>query len=376
MQVMTSEFPAFELDQLVEEVSQEELAAVINDGESDNWKRTNLDVNSGEIAIQNKLATDNSVTFKLYGRSPSVAMIAVQQQNAQVEETEIWEYRFEVNEDHPERWSQYSLPDYKLDNFYDDRVVLPADFHGESAKPYLDFELQPASIVVSLNKWTYMRDLEADSIQSGGPIDPTLIKYMYSFKWNGVAFDEERITEAGYTEALTFTSYVVENDEDGPGPHEFDCGHGVSVTTSSTLPKQGAYSYNAKNLTDDSNGTAWAEGVAGDGEGEWIEFTITSDFLIGQSWQIGNGYNRSKDVWQQNGRVKKMNVLVDDKLIGYVMLANVSAYQSFNISPSWLKDSPAYKKGTRIRFVIGEVYQGSKYDDTMISFFVPTGNCG
>lgn len=71
-----------------------------------------------------------------------------------------------------------------------------------------------------------------------------------------------------------------------------------------------------------------------------------------------------------------MKVLVDDQVAGYVMLANVSAYQSFDIAPYWLKDSPEFKKGTRIRFVIEEVYKGSKYDDTLVSYFVPIGNCG
>jgi hypothetical protein len=58
------------------------------------------------------------------------------------------------------------------------------------------------------------------------------------------------------------------------------------------------------------------------------------------------------------------------------MLSNLSAYQSFNISPSWLKDAPEFRKGTKVKFVIEEVYKGSKYNDTVISYFVPVGNCG
>ena len=71
-----------------------------------------------------------------------------------------------------------------------------------------------------------------------------------------------------------------------------------------------------------------------------------------------------------------MKVLVDEQVVGYVMLANVIGYQEFNIAPNWLKEPPTFKKGTRIRFVIEEVYKGSKYNDTLISYFVPTGNCG
>jgi hypothetical protein len=374
--MMASEFPASKLDELVEEVSQDELELVVTEGESDTWTRTKLDPNTDEVAIQNKLAKDNTVKFKLYGRSSSMAMIAVQQQNAQAVVTEIWEYHFNANDDQPERWNQYLLPEYKLDSFFDERVALPAEFQSQPAKPYVNFELTPASIIMNLNKWTFMRELTADSIQTEGALDPAMIKYKYLFKWNGAGFKEEKVREAGYTDVLTFTSHVVEIKGGGPGPHEFDCGHGVSVNTSSTLGKQGAYNYNASNLIDGKDATAWSEGVAGDGIGEWIEFTITSNFSIGSSWQIGNGYNRNKEVWQQNSRVKKMKVLVDDQLTGYVMLSNISSYQSFDIAPSWLKESPSFKKGTRIKFVIEEVYKGSKYDDTLISYFVPTGNCG
>ena len=376
LEVIVSEFPSSKLDELVEEVSQEELEAAVTKGESDHWKRTTLDVNTGEISIQNKDAKDNIVKFKLYGRTPSYAMIAVQQANAQVATTEIWEYRFTVNEDHPEQWEQYLLPEYKLADFFDDRVVLPQEFQGESARPYLNYEFTPTSLVMSINKWAYMSKLESDSVQSYGPLDPTLIKYKYVFKWNGTDFDEQKANEAGYVDVHTFISHTVETSEDGPGPHEFDCGHGVSVKASSTLANQGNNNYSAKNLTDGKDATAWSEGVAGHGMGEWIEFTITSNFFIGSSWQIGNGYNRSNDVWQQNSRVRKMKVLVDDQLIGHVMLSNIPAYQTFDIAPSWLKDSPSFKKGTTIRFVIEEVYQGSKFDDTLISYFVPVGNCG
>jgi len=290
--------------------------------------------------------------------------------------TEVWEYRSNVSGDHPEQWNQYLLPEYKLENFFDERVVLPDDFNGNPAKPYLNYHLELASVTVSLNKWLFMREMDNNSMPLEGALDPTLVKYKFVLGWNGDSFVEEKVMEPGYSDILTFTSHVVEPLAGGPGPHEFDCGHGVSIKSSSTLTKQGANSYSASNMIDGADATAWSEGVSGDGVGEWIEFTITDNFRIGFSWQIGNGYNRSKETWQANNRVKKMKVLVDDQVVGYIMLANVSVYQSFDIAPYWLKDSPEFKKGTTIKFVIAEVYKGSKYDDTLISYFMPIGNCG
>jgi hypothetical protein len=374
---LASEFPATKIDELIAPISQDELAEVINDGKSERWTSTRPSDDRQEIVIRNKSAPDNLVRFVLYEGNPVVAVIAVQQENAQAVTTEVWEYRLKATGDHAdEQWNQYLMPDFKLENFFDERVVLPEEFRDKPATPYLDCKLGLSSITVSLNKWSFMRELEGNSVSPAGALDPALIKYNYVLNWNGDAFVEEKVKEAGYNDAIMFPSSIVEKSKDGPGMHEFDCPHGVSVKTSSTLAKQGKHDYKAANMLDSARATAWAEGADGNGEGEWIEFTITSNFLIGNSWQIANGYTRGKEIWSANNRIKKMKVLVDDQLLGYVMLANVSAFQDFNIAPFWLKDAPSFKKGTRIRFVIEEVYKGTKYSDTLISYFVPTGNCG
>jgi len=375
VRTIISEFPVFELDELVESISQEELIQVMTEGESKEWKRTGEDADKDQVVLRNKLASDNSVKFTVY-KSGSRAMVGVQQQNAQVSVSEIWEYRNDVDGDHPERWNQYLFSDYKIDSFFTEKIILPEMFRGDPASSYLDYQFSPKGVTVSLNKWTFMRDLESNSIEIEGPLDPANIKYKYTLTWDGRDFVEKKITEAGYEETMTFTTNVVEPSPGGPGPHEFDCPHGVIITTSSSLKDQGTNIYSPANMLDPDEQTAWSEGVSGDGVGEWIEFKITEDFVIGRSWQLSNGYTKTKAVWEQNNRVKKFKVLVDDQIVGYVMLGNISTYQSFNIAPSWMRNTPNFKKGTRIRFVIEDVYKGSRFEDTVISYFVPTGNCG
>jgi hypothetical protein len=373
LEIIASEFPAGKLDELAESISQEELGKVIDKGESERWTRTSLDINLGEVVIKNKIAGDNVVKFVLFGRRGQWAIVGVQQQNAQVSTTEVWEYHSVVSDDHPERWNQYLLPEYKFDNFFDERIELPKEFTGKEAKPYLNYEMTPASINVSLNKWLFMRELERNSMQPKGPLDPAFVKYVYVLRWDGASFEERKVQEAGYNEKITFTTTDVDDPDYGAGRHKFDCPQGVSVKASSSLPNEGKRDYDPKNILQISD--SWSEGVSGDGIGEWVEFTITKDYRIGDSWQIANGNTRNKDAWDANGRVKKMKVLVDDQVACYVMLSNVSTLQSFNIAPSWLKNAPVFKKGTRIRFVIEEVYKGSRFDDTLISYFVPAGNC-
>jgi hypothetical protein len=375
MTTIVSEFPAFELDELVEPITQEELKDVVTDGESERWKGTISGGSQEEIVIKNKLANDNSVKFTLY-RSDSRAMLGVQQLNAQIAVNEIWEYRYNVDGDYPERWNQYLISDYKIDSFFTEKVILPDNFRGDPATPYLDYQFTPTGVAIKFNKWMFMRDMDGQSIELEGPLDPAHVKYKYVLTWDGLEFIEKKMTEAGFEEITTFTTMVFEQSPGGPGPHEFDCPHGVTVTTSSSLTGQGSNTYLPSNMLDASQNTAWAEGVAGDGIGEWIEFKITKDFRVGTTWQLSNGYNKSRGLWEQNSRVKKFKVVVDDQVLGYVMLANISTYQTFDIAPSWIRNTPAFKKGTRIRFVIEEVYPGSKFDDTAISYFVPTGNCG
>jgi len=66
LQNIAARFPADKLDELVETISQEELAMVINDGESKGWTRSALDNGRPEIVIKSKLASDNSVRFVMY----------------------------------------------------------------------------------------------------------------------------------------------------------------------------------------------------------------------------------------------------------------------------------------------------------------------
>lgn len=365
---IVSDFPAFELDELVSEIQQEELAEVATDGESAGWKRTDPGTNPDQLTITNKAASDNSVKFTVYAGT-SKAMVAVQQVNAQASTSELWEYTYRPNDEHPEQWNQFLFTDYKVDSFFNEKVQLPEGIRGNRAEPYLDYEFDRKGVTISLSKWRFMRDLESNSLQPEGPLDPAQVKYKYLWNWTGEGFDEEKVNEAGYEDIITFTAQMAGEDENRA--HKFDCPHGVKVMASSTLGN-----HKASNVLDENPATAWSEGAASDGAGEWIEFTINSpNMQIGDRWQISNGFTKTRSLWEENNRVKKFKVLVDDKVFAYVVLANIQAYQSFHIAPPWLKELPSFKKGTRIRFVIEEVYRGSKYNDAVVSYFAPLGNC-
>jgi len=176
----------------------------------------------------------------------------------------------------------------------------------------------------------------------------------------------------GSQKLRTTTASINKEDPNGPGITEFNCAHGVSVKTSTELRAEGKITYSGTNVLDEKDETAWS--TSGSGLGQWIEFTLKENFRIGNTYQIRTGYTKSKKLWKENSRVKKLKAVVNNKIVAYIILNDTDEYQSFLIYPDGMEDEG--KPGTKIRFVIDEVYRGDKYDDTLISHFVPTGNCG
>ncbi|MEJ0057508.1 MAG: hypothetical protein WDN75_18805 [Bacteroidota bacterium] len=122
----------------------------------------------------------------------------------------------------------------------------------------------------------------------------------------------------------------------------------MSVSATSQLAPENGNTYEPVLVLDGKDETAWA--VADGGLGKSITFTIRENFLIGNSFQIRTGYTKSKESWQANNRVKKLKAFVNNRLVSHIVLEDTDAYQSFIISPSWMKDSSAGKVGDKIRF--------------------------
>ncbi|HCM75441.1 MAG TPA: hypothetical protein DIS90_03605 [Cytophagales bacterium] len=151
------------------------------------------------------------------------------------------------------------------------------------------------------------------------------------------------------------------------------CGAGLGkVTASSYLKSQGDNNYNPSNTHDLSFKTAWVEGVAGLGIGEYLEYTFPPENPRINKIIIVNGYVKSKTAWESNARVKRLKLYVNDKPFAYLNLKDVMAEQSFSVSPIGHGDRENWenlkKKGDwKLRFEIVDVYKGTKYDDVAIT---------
>jgi hypothetical protein len=135
----------------------------------------------------------------------------------------------------------------------------------------------------------------------------------------------------------------------------------LAIAATSELPALQGLSYNAGNLLDNNTETAWVEGAEGHGYGESVIITALESFdLAGFSFL--NGYTRSADTWNRNGRIAKLVVSLNSSPICVVELLDDDRLQSID-----LIDRHSFRKGDILKLAILEVYPGSAYSDTALS---------
>ena len=151
------------------------------------------------------------------------------------------------------------------------------------------------------------------------------------------------------------------------------CGGGPKeVTTSSYLNSQGENNYEPKNAHDLNYKNAWVEGVVGYGIGEYLLYTFGGASPRINEIIVVNGYVKSKTAWENNSRVKKLKVYIDDKPYAILNLKDIRGSQSFKVEPIGNSDRKDWevlktKPDWTLRFEILDVYKGLKYDDVVIS---------
>lgn len=147
------------------------------------------------------------------------------------------------------------------------------------------------------------------------------------------------------------------------------CGGEVQrVTASSHLKAQGKFNYLPKNAHDFNHETVWAEGAAGQGIGEWLEYEFAGNCPRVTGVKILPGHVKTLAAWQANSRPHYLKVYYNGKPICILDVQDARGMQFFNLEkfgPFGYND--ANKPAWHLRFEIIEVYPGTKYADTVIS---------
>jgi hypothetical protein len=120
------------------------------------------------------------------------------------------------------------------------------------------------------------------------------------------------------------------------------------------------FNYGPDSLFDKASDTAWVEGVPGQGIGEWVVVEFDQYRLV-TAIEIRNGYNKDRDIYEKNGRVREIKLEFSERQKRSVTLKDTGTPQPIALP----KDQPL--KAYWIKFTIESVYPGSKFDDTAIS---------
>ena len=237
-------------------------------------------------------------------------------------------------------------------------LILTFSLTGYSQKP---LQLFPTTIELTLN------EADAQAFQQNvKKHDAILQKLKEGVKLADLTKAEQELWE-NYDETMENYWDII------GGGCSWYCGGGPKrVTASSYLSTQASNKYEPGNAHDLNYKTAWVEGVSGHGIGEYLlyHFSIYSPRIT--EIHIVNGYVKSKEAWENNARVKTLNMYIDDTLYAVLHLEDKRATNSFTVEPIGHPDRQDQTKWEgaadwTIKFEIAAVYPGKKYEDVVIS---------
>jgi len=131
----------------------------------------------------------------------------------------------------------------------------------------------------------------------------------------------------------------------------------TTVSASSFRPSEATTSYDPGNAIDGRLNTAWVEGVAGPGIGQWIRFDFDREVEL-RGLTIAPGYFKTPVVWSINNRLAAAGLQFSDGSVQHVRLNDRMEQQPIvlgSIKTSWVK------------IVIEEVYFSRDQQDTALS---------
>lgn len=145
----------------------------------------------------------------------------------------------------------------------------------------------------------------------------------------------------------------------------------VSIEATSVLEASESATYKPENLLDGNFSTAWVEGEAGVGTGTTITIKLEQPTLV-YGLKFFNGYQKSKDLFAKNGRVKHVTMSNRDNI-----LADTDVYydKPYEMDTDFAEyDRPynliSFQQPTvvdEIVITIQDACAGDKYEDTAIS---------
>jgi len=136
----------------------------------------------------------------------------------------------------------------------------------------------------------------------------------------------------------------------------------ATATASSFLPTDQGGQYQPWMAVDGLLETAWAEGVAGPGTGEWILLTFPGTIDV-HSVRVDVGYDRDAGIFAKNNRVKRATFVFSSGEQVQLDFSDARGRQEISL----VRAPGPNIETTYVQVVIDEVYPGTRYDDTCLA---------
>jgi LysM repeat protein len=136
----------------------------------------------------------------------------------------------------------------------------------------------------------------------------------------------------------------------------------ATISASSHLHTDRWGQYQSWMAADGTRGTAWVEGVAGDGVGEWIELRFPRTIEV-HSVGLNIGYDKNADIFVKNNRIKRVTLAFSS---GEQVELGFDDRRGMQMIPLVRAPGPNIET-TFVRVIIEEVFPGWKYDDTCLA---------
>ena len=172
----------------------------------------------------------------------------------------------------------------------------------------------------------------------GGPLEATVAKQEESSSISTTDTTEDVAVNAAMTKELPKNAYAI-------------------IEASSTYDGDLA-SHIATNLIDKNLNTNWTEGVQGNGEGEYVDFTFRTEQSVA-GFIISAGNHVSNEYYTKNSRPKTIVLTFSDGTTQEFTLLDEKEEQEIYF------EKVVHTKS--IRLTISSVYSGSTWNDTVIS---------
>lgn len=175
---------------------------------------------------------------------------------------------------------------------------------------------------------------------------------------NAVNYDFEKTGEyLGWEDTVLEESSMLKNRISSIIKTQFDMSNITYASATSSLSEYNM-THSPERIFDGDISTAWVEGVNGQGIGEAITLYFDSEYILNKV-VINAGYQKNSEIYGKNSRPKELKISFSDGS------SQVYTLQDINTKQEIILEKAVITK--YISFTIQSVYQGNKYEDTVIS---------